>query len=78
MTGSAKEWHRPSHRASLTTGPLTGQAFIYAEWIRASRFSINVRSPNTAITGKQFPRMVSRIAGDQPGATHSIQTRLAT
>lgn len=46
--------------------------------IRASRFSINDRSPNTASTGKPFPRTVSQNAGDQPDTTHSIQTRPAT
>ena len=46
--------------------------------IRASRFSINDRSPNTASTGKPFPRTVSKNAGDQPDTTHSIQTRPET
>ena len=46
--------------------------------IRTSRFSINDRSPDTARTGKPFPRTASRIAGDQPGTTQSIQTCPAT
>ena len=46
--------------------------------IGASRFSINARSPDSAGTRKQFPRTTSKIAGDQPGTTHSIKTRPAT
>ena len=46
--------------------------------VKASRFGINDRSPDPASTAKQFPRTLSRIAGDLPGTTHSIQTHPAT